>query len=51
MNQDMYKMVIMDHFKFPHNKIENKEGFIELEGFNPSCGDKTTIYLRFVNDK
>ena len=41
---DLYRQVIMDHYKNPRNKglIENKS-YISFRLKNPSCGDDSTI--------
>lgn len=49
--QDLYQEVIVDHNRSPRNfgKLENANHV--LEGFNPLCGDKLTLYLRTDEDK
>lgn len=44
----MYREEILDHYKKPRNEGVLDEGLkdTEFEGKNPSCGDKTTIYLK-----
>ena len=44
---DLYRQVIMDHYKNPRNKglIEDKT-YISLRLKNPSCGDDTTIQAK-----
>lgn len=51
MNNEMDKMLIMDHYKFPHNKekIEDTE-YVHQHGFNPSCGDEIDLYIKFDGD-
>lgn len=48
---ELYREVILDHFKNPrhHHKIEPHD--VEQEGFNPLCGDHITIQLKVNNDK
>jgi nitrogen fixation NifU-like protein len=44
--QDLYRQVIMDHYKYPRNKgliSDSKALLIHLN--NPSCGDEITIQL------
>ena len=44
--QELYRMVIMDHYKNPHNKgLFNKEGYKQIHLNNPSCGDDMTVEL------
>ncbi len=49
--QDLYQEVIVDHNRSPRNfgKLENANHV--LEGFNPLCGDKLTLYLNTDNQK
>lgn len=52
MSTELDKMMIMDHYKFPHNKVDGDlKGYIKLEGYNPSCGDKVNIYIKEENGK
>jgi nitrogen fixation NifU-like protein len=43
--RDLYQQVIVDHSKRPRNfrAIDHAR---TVEGFNPLCGDKVTIYVR-----
>lgn len=53
-NKDMYRQVIMDHYKNPHNKVENdfdSTGYITREALNPSCGDMVKILAKLDGDK
>lgn len=44
--QDLYRQVIMDHYKYPRNKglISDSKGLL-IHLNNPSCGDEITIQL------
>lgn len=44
--QDLYQEVIVDHNRSPRNfgKMENPDR--TLEGFNPLCGDRLTLYVK-----
>src|SRR6266496_4644364 len=46
----MYREVILDHYKNPrgHGVMENADA--EAEGQNPLCGDEVSIYVRFGED-
>jgi nitrogen fixation protein NifU and related proteins len=46
----LYREVILDHYKNPrgHGLIENADA--EADGQNPLCGDEVTIYVAFAND-
>jgi nitrogen fixation protein NifU and related proteins len=45
--EDMYREVILDHYKNPrgHGVIEGADA--EAEGQNPLCGDEVSIYVSF----
>ncbi len=52
MDESMYRQIILEHFKYPKNKVPAPiEGYETLEGFNPSCGDKVTIFVKVENNK
>ena len=46
----MYREVILDHYKNPrgHGVIEDADA--EAEGQNPLCGDEVSIYVAFGED-
>ena len=46
----MYREVILDHYKNPrgHGVIEDADA--EAEGENPLCGDEVSIYVTFGED-
>ena len=46
----MYREVILDHYKNPrgHGVIEDADA--QAEGLNPLCGDEVTIYVQFEDD-
>ena len=41
---DMYKEVILDHYKHPRNKREIADAELRSTANNPLCGDEITIY-------
>jgi nitrogen fixation protein NifU and related proteins len=47
---DMYREVILDHYKNPrgHGLIEDADA--HAEGQNPLCGDEVSIYVSFEPD-
>lgn len=49
--KDLYQEVIVDHNRRPRNfgKLENPEK--TLEGFNPLCGDRLTLYLNTADGR
>ncbi len=46
----LYREVILDHYKNPrgHGVIEDADAF--AEGMNPLCGDEVSIYVSFMED-
>jgi nitrogen fixation NifU-like protein len=46
----MYREVILDHYKNPrgHGVIEGADA--EAEGMNPLCGDEVSIFVTFAED-
>jgi len=49
--KSLYQEVIIDHNKNPRNYGELKNPDIEVDGYNPLCGDHYIIYVKFDNDK
>ncbi len=48
--QDLYKEIIMDHFKNPRNRGELPPPACKAEGFNPLCGDEIVLYVNIDDD-
>ncbi|UKI50281.1 MAG: SUF system NifU family Fe-S cluster assembly protein [Clostridium sp.] len=49
--QELYRMVIMDHYKNPHNKgLVDLDGYKKLHLNNPSCGDDMTVEVKLNGD-
>jgi nitrogen fixation protein NifU and related proteins len=48
--EQMYREVILDHYKSPrgHGLIENPDA--QAEGQNPLCGDEVTVSVKFAAD-
>ncbi|MBI4354358.1 MAG: SUF system NifU family Fe-S cluster assembly protein [Candidatus Omnitrophica bacterium] len=46
---ELYREVILDHFKNPHRKGELAGAQIKVDGANPLCGDELTFYLTMSN--
>lgn len=42
---ELYRRVIMDHYKTPRNKGEFENGAVSVELNNPSCGDRITLQM------
>ena len=47
--RELYQDVILDHHKKPRN-FRKLEGGRNLEGHNPLCGDRITVYLKVDGD-
>lgn len=49
--EQLYKAVIMDHYKNPKNKGLKKEiGYHPVHLNNPSCGDDMNVSIKIVDD-
>jgi len=48
--KDLYRDVIVDHNRSPRNFRKIADADRVLEGFNPLCGDKLTVYLKLDGD-
>ena len=48
--EDLYREVILDHYKNPrgHGVIEGADA--QADGVNPLCGDEVSIYVQFGDD-
>jgi len=44
--QDLYRSTVLDHSRHPHNFGRLEPADRTVEGHNPLCGDKITVYLR-----
>lgn len=49
--QDLYREVILDHNRRPRNFGELADANHVVEGVNPLCGDKMTLYLKLADGK
>lgn len=49
--EDLYREVILDHNKHPRNfgELENADRIVE--GVNPLCGDKMTLFLKLDGER
>lgn len=43
---DLYRRVIMDHYKLPRNRGTLDDQAVTIELNNPSCGDKISLQLQ-----
>lgn len=48
---DMYREIILDHFRSPRGKKKLAKSDISSEGHNPSCGDEIEMQLEMANGK
>ena len=46
----MYREVILDHYKHPRNHGDIGGADAQAEGQNPLCGDEVTVSVRFGSD-
>ena len=47
--EDLYREVILDHYRSPRNRGKLDPPAIVAEGKNPVCGDELTLYLDINN--
>ncbi|MNO94632.1 NifU-like protein [compost metagenome] len=43
---DLYRRVIMDHYKSPRNRGSFEDDALKIELNNPTCGDRITLQLK-----
>jgi nitrogen fixation protein NifU and related proteins len=48
--EELYKEVILDHYRTPRNKGRLDPHDVTLERNNPLCGDEIELFLRFDGD-
>ncbi|MBT3812048.1 MAG: SUF system NifU family Fe-S cluster assembly protein [Gammaproteobacteria bacterium] len=49
--RDLYQEVIFDHNRNPRNFHVMEDADRKVEGFNPLCGDRLTLFLKMDGDK
>jgi nitrogen fixation protein NifU and related proteins len=49
--RDLYQEVIFDHNRNPRNFRVMADADRKVEGFNPLCGDRLTLYLKMDGDR
>jgi nitrogen fixation NifU-like protein len=49
-DNELYQEIVLEHYKSKKNrgKIENAD--MQMEGFNPSCGDDIFLYMKLDAD-
>ncbi len=48
--EDLYREIILDHYRTPRNRGELAPPARHAEGHNPLCGDEITVYLDIDGD-
>ena len=48
--EELYKEVILDHYRAPRNKQRLDPHDVMLERNNPLCGDEIELYVRYNGD-
>ena len=43
--EDLYREIILDHYRTPRNRGELPPPAVRAEGHNPLCGDEIQVYL------
>lgn len=46
---DLYRRVIMDHYKNPRNKGRFEDGSVSVDLHNPTCGDRISLQMKVEN--
>ena len=49
--EDLYREVILDHYRNPRNRAPLDHTESHAEGVNPLCGDEVTVELHFDGDR
>ena len=49
--EDLYKEIILDHYRNPRNRGELPPPACKTEGFNPLCGDEIVVYAEIADGK
>ena len=48
---DLYKEIILDHYRSPRNQGELAPPAHRCEGFNALCGDEIIVYVSLIDEK
>jgi nitrogen fixation NifU-like protein len=46
---DLYREIILDHYRSPRNQEKLSEPDLEAEGINPFCGDEVVIQIKLID--
>jgi nitrogen fixation NifU-like protein len=49
--RELYQETILGHHKKPRNFRALADATHTMEGYNPLCGDKVTVYLKLAGDR
>ena len=50
MSDDIYREIILDHYRNPRNKGRISDADVSIHDSNPLCGDEIDIHLRVDDD-
>ncbi len=48
---DLYREVVIDHYRHPRGRKELPDANVSAEGYNPSCGDQARVALAVEGDR
>jgi nitrogen fixation protein NifU and related proteins len=48
---DLYKEIILDHYRRPRNKADLPDADVTVEGVNPLCGDEIRLQVAFAGER
>lgn len=48
--EDLYREIILDHYKSPRNRGTLEPPAVRAEGHNPLCGDEIEVFIAVEND-
>lgn len=51
MSDDIYREIILDHYRNPRNKGKLPDADVSIHDSNPLCGDEIDIHLKVDGDK
>ena len=51
MSDDIYREIILDHYRNPRNKGKLQEADVSIHDSNPLCGDEIDIHVKVEGDK
>lgn len=51
MSDDIYREIILDHYRNPRNKGKLSNADVSIHDSNPLCGDEIDIHLKIEEDK